>query len=134
MTPGIQVLVARKGKVVFQKSYGYHDYKNEVKVKNSDIYDVASLTKIVSTLPDVMQLYDQKKFTLDTRLGTMLPAFENTDKKNITFKELLSHYARLQPWIPFYQATLNADKKPSDKYYKNTLTPEFSLQVAENLF
>lgn len=134
MTPGIQVLVARKGKVVFQKSYGYHDYKNEVKVKNSDIYDVASLTKIVSTLPDVMQLYDQKKITLDTRLGTMLPAFENTDKKNITFKELLSHYARLQPWIPFYQATLNADKKPSDKYYKNTLTPEFSLQVAENLF
>jgi len=81
MTPGIQILVARKGKVVYQKSYGYHDYKNEIKVKNSDIYDVASLTKIVSTLPDVMQLYDQKKFTLDTKLGTMLPVFENTDKK-----------------------------------------------------
>lgn len=134
MTPGIQVLVARKGKVVYQKSYGYHDYTNQVKVKNSDIYDVASLTKMVSTLPDVMQLYDQKKVTLDTKLGTMLPIFANTDKKNITFKELLSHYARLQAWIPFYQETLNADKTPKEKYYRQTFSPEFSRQVADNLF
>jgi len=134
MAPGMQILVARKGKVVYQKSFGYHDYKNQVKVKNSDIYDVASLTKMVSTLPDFMQLYDQKKFTLDTKLGSMLTAFANTDKKDITVKELLSHYARLQAWIPFYQATLDANKMPSDKYYKKTFTPEFSLQVTENLF
>lgn len=134
MTPGIQVLVARKGKVVYQKSYGYHDYTNQVKVKNSDIYDVASLTKMISTLPDVMQLYDQKKITLETKLGTMLPVFANTDKKNITFKELLSHYARLQAWIPFYQETLNADKTPNEKYYRQTFSPEFSRQVADNLF
>lgn len=134
MTPGIQVLVARKGKVVFQKSYGFHDYTNTVKVKNTDIYDVASLTKMVSTLPDVMQLYDQKKVTLETKLGTMLPIFENTDKKNITFKELLSHYARLQAWIPFYQATLDEQKVPSEKYYRKTMMPDFTAQVSENLF
>ncbi|HRM13740.1 MAG TPA: serine hydrolase, partial [Flavobacterium sp.] len=47
MTPGIQVLVARKGKVIYQKSFGYHTYDKTIKVQNSDIYDVASLTKIM---------------------------------------------------------------------------------------
>ena len=45
MTPGIQVLVARNGKVIYQKSFGYHTYDKTIKVQNSDIYDVASLTK-----------------------------------------------------------------------------------------
>ncbi|NBL65708.1 serine hydrolase [Flavobacterium sp. NST-5] len=134
MTPGIQVLVARKGKVVYQKSYGYHDYTKQVKVKNSDIYDVASLTKMVATLPLTMQLFDQKKVNLETKLGQMLPEFEKTDKSNISFKELMSHYGKLQPWLPFYQSTLTAQKEPDSLYYSRTLSSEFPLQVSENLF
>jgi beta-N-acetylhexosaminidase len=134
MTPGIQVLVARRGKVIYQKSFGYHDYTNTVKTVNSDIYDIASLTKIVSTLPNVMQQYDQKKINLETTLGDMLPIFKNSDKSNIHFKELLSHYAQLQPWIPFYESTLDANKKPSDKYYRKIADGQFSLQVADSLF
>ena len=134
MTPGGQILVARKGKVIYQKAFGFHTYDNQVMVKNSDIYDVASLTKIVSTLPNVMQLYDLKKVTLDTKLGDMLPVFKGTDKENIIFKDLLSHYARLQAWIPFYKATLNDEKKPSDKYYRKLYSEDFPFQVAENLY
>jgi len=134
MTPGIQVLVARKGKVIYQKSFGYHTYENTVKVANSDLYDIASLTKIVSTLPNVMQQYDQKKINMETTLGTMLPIFANSDKKDIHFKELLSHYAQLQAWIPFYQSTLDADKKPSSKYYRKIADSQFSRQVADSLY
>ncbi|SCY11867.1 glycoside hydrolase family 3 N-terminal domain-containing protein [Flavobacterium caeni] len=134
MTPGIQVLVARRGKVVYQKSYGTHDYTNPTKVANSDLYDIASLTKIVSTLPNVMQQYDRKKVTLETTLGEMLPLFKDSDKAQIHFKELLSHYARLQAWIPFYESTLDASKKPSDKYYRKIADSRFSRQVADSLF
>ncbi|WP_333693693.1 glycoside hydrolase family 3 N-terminal domain-containing protein [Flavobacterium sp.] len=134
MTPGGQILVARKGKVVYQKAFGFHTYDNQVPVKNSDIYDVASLTKIVSTLPNIMQLYDKKKVTLDTKLGDMLPIFKGTDKENINFKDLLSHYARLQAWVPFYKQTLTVDKKPSDVYYKKLYSEAFPYQVAENLY
>ncbi|MBC7523406.1 MAG: serine hydrolase [Flavobacterium sp.] len=134
MTPGIQLLVARRGKVIYQKSYGYHTYYNQKKVQNGDIYDVASVTKMVSTLPNIMQLYDKKKVNLDSKLGEMLPIFENTDKKDIPFKDLLSHYARLQAWIPFYKATLDSLKYPMEKYYRKTLTDGFSKQVDENLF
>lgn len=134
MTPGLQVLVARKGKVIYQKSFGSHTYDNMVKVVNSDLYDIASLTKVVATLPNVMQQYDQKKVTLETTLGDMLPSFKNSDKQDIQFKELLSHYARLQAWIPFYQSTLDAAKKPAEKYYRKIADGLFSTQVADSLF
>ncbi|EKT4501064.1 glycoside hydrolase family 3 N-terminal domain-containing protein [Flavobacterium psychrophilum] len=134
MTPGAQILVAKKGKVVYQKSFGYHTYKNETKVKNSDIYDVASLTKIVSTLPNVMLEYDAKKINLATTLGTMIPEARGTNKDSISFKDLLSHYARLQAWIPFYKSTLDSNKIPLKKYYNNTYSENFKNQVSENLF
>jgi len=134
MTPGAQVLVARKGKVIYQKSFGYHTYENQTKVQNSDIYDVASLTKILATLPNVMLAYDKGTVNLETKLKTMLPIFENTDKSEITFKELLSHYARLEAWIPFYKATLDKNKMPLEKYYRETPNAQFSKQVAECLY
>jgi len=134
MTPGIQVLVARKGKVIYQKSYGYHTYDNVEKVTNSDLYDVASVSKMISTLPNVMQLYDQNKVTLDTKLGTMLPYFANSNKKDIPFKNLLSHYAGLVAWIPFYKETLDSLKRPSVKQYRKIADDKFSRRVADSLF
>lgn len=134
MTPGIQVLVARKGKVIYQKSFGYHTYENKVSVTNSDIYDIASLTKIMATLPNVMQQYDQQKINMETTLGTMLPIFNTSDKQDIHFKELMSHYARFQAWIPFYKATLDSSKIPLPKYYSKVANEQFSKKVADSLF
>ena len=134
MAPGMQILVARKGKVVYQKSFGYQTYDKLIKVKNSDLYDVASVTKIISTLPNVMKMYDEKKINLDSSLGFMIPSFVNTDKNAISFKNLLSHYAGFQAWIPFYKSTLDANKKPLDKYYKKTFETGFTKKVADSLF
>lgn len=134
MTPGMQVLVARKGNVIFQKSYGHLTYDNSKKVTNSDLYDVASLSKMISTLPNVMQLYDKKKVNLDTKLKKMVPLFANTNKENISFKDLLTHYAGLQAWIPFYKATLNSDNSPMEKYYRKVTNEQFSTKVADDLY
>ena len=134
MTPGMQVLVARKGTVIFQKSYGYQTYDNAKKVTNSDLYDVASISKMISTLPNVMQLYDKNKVTLDTKLKDMVPFFAKTNKANIIFKDLLSHYAGLQAWIPFYKATLDKNNQPSEKYYRKIADSKFSIKVADSLY
>jgi beta-glucosidase-like glycosyl hydrolase/CubicO group peptidase (beta-lactamase class C family) len=134
MAPGMQVLVARRGKVVFQKSYGTHTYNADVKVSNTDLYDVASLTKILSTLPNAMLQYEAKKINMETRLDSMLPIFKNSNKKDIRFKELLSHYARLQPWIPFYKATIDKKGNPLDLYYRKVKEDLFSSKVADSLF
>jgi len=134
MTPGLQILVAKNGKVIYQKAFGYHTYDNLQKVVNTDLYDIASLTKIISTLPNVMQLYDHKKVNLDSKLGDMLPLFKNSDKANIPFKDLLSHYAGFQAWIPFYKSTLDSSKIPLAKYYSKTSNDQFSKKVADSLY
>jgi beta-glucosidase-like glycosyl hydrolase/CubicO group peptidase (beta-lactamase class C family) len=134
MTPGAQVVVARNGKVIYQRSYGYQTYDKQKLVTNSDLYDVASITKMIATLPSVMQLYDQKKINLDTKLSEMLPALKNSNKKEIVFKNLLSHYAGLQAWIPFYKATLDSNNRPSEKYYQKTSDPLHFRKVADSLF
>lgn len=134
MTPGIQVLVARKGKVVYQKSFGYHTYSDELPVKNTDLYDVASLTKILATLPNVMIQFDKGKLKMDTKLGTMLPFFKNSDKKDAKLVDMLTHQARFYPWIGFYKSTLDSLGKPSLKYYRNRPSDEFPIKVNENLY
>lgn len=134
MTPGLQILVAKKGKVIYQKAFGYHTYDNLQKVLNTDVYDIASLTKIISTLPNVMQLYDRNKVNLDSKLGDMLPQFKKSDKASISFKNLLSHYAGFQSWIPFYKSTLDSSKVPLTKYYSKISNDQFSKKVADSLY
>jgi len=134
MTPGLQVLVARNGKVVYQKSFGHHTYEKNMPVKNTDIYDVASLTKILATLPNVMQQYDKGHLKLEDKLGHLLPEFKNTDKENITVKDMLLHQSRFKAWEPFYQETLDANKRPDAAFYRKIYSPDFPHQVAENLY
>ncbi|MCG2419096.1 serine hydrolase [Aequorivita sp. F47161] len=135
MFPGAQVLVARKGKVIYQKNFGYHEYNKKIAVADTTMYDLASLTKILASLPLVMQLVDKKELSINTKLSEMLPEYKNSNKANITLKQMLSHYARLKAWIPFYRYTLNEAKTGvSSKYYSDVPAKDFNVQVAENLY
>jgi CubicO group peptidase (beta-lactamase class C family) len=134
ITPGMQILVARKGKVIYQKSFGYHTYDKATTVKNDDLYDVASLTKILATLPNLMIQFDKGKINLNSKLGTLLPEFKKSDKSNATVLDMLTHQARFHPWIAFYKATLDSVNKPNLKYYRNRYSDEFPIQVAEQLY
>ncbi len=136
MTPGIQLLVARKGKVIYNKNFGTHIYGSDSNpVVFDDIYDVASLTKILATLPLLMELEEKGIVNLDTKLSTILPEYLDSNKKNITLKKMLSHNARLKPWIPFYYATLDSiTKHPNSKYYQKEFSNKFSVKVANELY
>ncbi|WP_308992852.1 glycoside hydrolase family 3 N-terminal domain-containing protein [Mariniflexile litorale] len=135
MTPGIQLLIARKGKVIYNKSFGKHTYSGNDPVVFDDIYDVASLTKILATLPLLMELEEEGVVNLDTKLSQILPSYKSSNKANITLKAMLSHYARLRPWEPFYARTLDsATKRPSEKYYKTERSEKFNIEVANNLY
>ncbi len=135
MTPGIQLLVARKGKVIYEKSFGYHTYKKSSKVKFNALYDVASLTKILATLPLLMELVDSGVIGLDSTLGELLPSYKDTNKDAITIQEMLSHFAQLKPWIPFYISTLDSvTQKPNPKFYKTKSSKKFPIKINERLY
>ena len=135
MMPGAQIIVARKGKVVYEKNFGHHTQNRKNRVRSNDVYDVASLTKILATLPLIMELVDRGILTMDTKLKEMLPEFKNSNKGNKTLKELLTHTARLKAWIPYYVHTIDTiTKLPSEKYYRKEYSKEFSIKVANELY
>ena len=134
--PGGQVLVARNGKIIWNKSYGYHTYEKKRKVLNNDIYDVASVTKVMASTLSLMKLYDEGKLDLRSPLRRYIPETDTCDKRDIIIEDMLAHQARLAGWIPFYKKTVseNRNPKPLEKYYSKNLKPEFSIAVASNLF
>nr|WP_240315547.1 glycoside hydrolase family 3 N-terminal domain-containing protein [Aquimarina longa] len=135
MTPGVQLIVARKGKVVFNKNYGYHTYNKIRKVKKTDVYDLASLTKILATLPLIIELKDKGVISLDTKVEKILPSFKGSNKANITIRSMLSHYAKFKSWIPFYLQTMDSiTRKPDKKYYRSNRSKDFNIQVTNNLY
>ncbi len=134
MTPGMQILVARKGKIVYDKNFGFHTYENKNIVQSDDQYDLASLTKILATLPLVMQSVAENELSLDTTVGELLPEWEASNKASLTLRQMLSHYARLWPWIPFYKETLDKNGYPNKTIYQEEFSSKFSMPVAENLF
>lgn len=135
MMPGSQIIVARKGKVVYNKTFGYHTPERKRKVKETDVYDLASLTKILATLPLIMQLVDKDILTMDTKLSEMLPEYKNSNKANITLKKMLSHYAKFKAWIPYYVHTIDSvTKLPSRKYYSKVKKGKFKIKVADKLY
>lgn len=134
-TPGGQILVARNQKIVLHKAYGEHVYHDTIRVKLDDVYDLASVTKISASMAALMNLYDQKKFNLDGTLADHLPKFKRSNKSDIGFRDILTHQARFQPWIPFWKNTLRKNgsyrwwtiKKDSSSRYPIRLTDEMFL-------
>lgn len=102
-TPGCQLLVARHGKVIYQKSYGYHTYGREQAVRNSDLYDVASVTKAMATTLGMMKLYDEEEVQLSGKLGDYLPEFQGRAGGRLSLKQLLAHHSGMQPNLPIHQ-------------------------------
>lgn len=160
--PGCQVLAAKNGVIFYQKSFGNHTYEGNIPVKNSDIYDIASITKIAGMLPAVMKLYEKKDIKLNEKISHYLHDLKKSNKKDIILLDLLTHQAQLQSFIPFYLRTLrpldpevklissvssvtnpiklgpgsfgSRDVTYRDGLYSNHPDLEHGLEVAENLF
>ncbi len=135
-TPGCQILVAKDGNIVFQKSFGHHDYTQKRPVKDTDIYDLASITKIIGSTISLMQLQDAGRFKLSDPIKQYIPEEDTTNKAELIYEDVLAHMAGLKPWIPFYAATLDGEKKakPSLVYYRPSRESGFSNYVAHQLY
>lgn len=132
-TPGCQILVAKKGKVLYQKSFGYHTYENITAVKNHHQYDLASLTKMLATTLAVMHLLENHKIKTDDKLGNHIPALAGTNKENLAIYDVMLHQAGLMPFIPIYKSTL-LDGKPNPLIYQTIADSNYCIKVAPALF
>ena len=101
--PGCQLLVARDGKILLDKAYGYYTYDKTTPVTQTTMYDIASLTKVMATTIAVMKLYERDRIELDAKISTYIPELKKSKVGNLTVKELLSHYTTLPATYPFWK-------------------------------
>ncbi|WP_433901884.1 serine hydrolase domain-containing protein [Sphingobacterium puteale] len=102
-TPGAVVMVIKDGQVLLEKSYGYHTYTKAVPTKTSDIFDLASVSKIAGTTPVIMRLTERNIINLDSTMGHYLWQAKYTNKKDIKLRSVMLHEAGFTPFIPFYK-------------------------------
>jgi CubicO group peptidase (beta-lactamase class C family) len=82
--PGCQLLIAKNNKVIYNKSFGYHTYQKKLSVKNTDLYDIASLTKIAATTIATMKMVNDGKLDINDELGRF-------------FRDTKIDYTRIKP-------------------------------------
>ncbi len=140
--PGCQVLVAKKGCIIFDKTYGHHSYKREITTKQNSVYDIASITKIVSTTLVGMKLYEMGAYQLNDSIEQYFPdTLKNylnrpSTIRNITFKELFIHKSGLPAGFPIlkYMQYTNDEVGRFDKYFCDMKDSVFNIEVAENFY
>jgi len=134
--PGCQVLVVKEGKIVYDKAFGHHTYKKDRSVSTDDLYDLASITKVSATTLALMQLYDQNKISLNSKLDEVVELPENSSLKNISIKKLLTHQSGLQVYMPVAPYLLYRDQpnRGCDSFFCANPTDTFSVQVADHFY
>lgn len=133
-TPGCQIVAIKDGQVFYQKSFGYHSYKQKVPVRDRDAYDLASITKVAATVPTLMKLQDEGLLHLDSTIGAYQILPDTSSKKDLVLREVLAHQARLFPWIPFYKQTLTEEGQLRDTLYSSTYSDQYPISVAEGIY
>lgn len=131
--PGCQVLVARKGKVVYYEGFGNLKYTFGEPVSRHTLYDLASVTKVASTLQAVMMLYDQKKININEKLSFYLPELEKTNKNRITIKDILLHQAGLKAFIPLYESTRFGSEQLNPYYFSSDAALPGYMKISDDL-
>jgi beta-glucosidase-like glycosyl hydrolase/CubicO group peptidase (beta-lactamase class C family) len=131
--PGCQVLVAKNGKVIFNKSYGFLTYEKTQAVQNSTLYDLASVTKVTAPLPALMKLYDEKRIKLDASFSMYFNEFKNTNKSEFTVRDVLAHQARLQSGIPFWLEP-GSNSKLRNGVFRDQPSEKYQVRVSANLY
>jgi CubicO group peptidase (beta-lactamase class C family) len=126
-TPSAVVMVVKDGKIIFNKAYGTRTYIDTTPTRITDIYDLASVTKISATTMAVMRLYEQQKLKLDTNIGAYIPRSRNTNKKDIPVREVMLHQAGFIPYIPFYRNMAESD-------YSRDSSAAYPTKVADNYY
>ncbi|MRS64182.1 glycoside hydrolase family 3 N-terminal domain-containing protein [Larkinella terrae] len=133
-TPGGVVEMAKDGKVIFRKAYGTHTYEGLTPTKEDDLFDLASVTKVSTSVPALMRLVDEGKFDLNKTMADYLPSFKNSNKADLVWRDVLTHQAGLKASIAFWMDTKNPDGTWKDKTFSEEKHGPYKVEITDHLF
>lgn len=129
--PGAQIIVGTGDFNLISKNYGFHDYSKKQLVKSDDVFDLASMSKVLGATLVTMRLVGENEMKLTDQVGEIVPFYKNTAISNLTLFELLTHTSGLTPSITFYQALLSTPDNSS--LLSNQKTEQYPLQF-DNMY
>jgi beta-N-acetylhexosaminidase len=132
-TPGCQIIVARHGKIIFNKSLGHYTYDSIDPINDQTIYDVASITKVAATTQALMFLEERKMIDMDKKISYYLPDLKGTNKEDMIIRDILTHQAGLWPYLPFWKQTVE-DTLNYSAYYKESPNDDYTYQISNALY
>ncbi len=119
--PGGQLLVAKDGAIVYNKSFGSLEYSSgSPKVNASTTYDLASVTKVVATTSAMMRLHEEGCIQLDDAVVKYIPEFNNNGKEKITLRNLLIHNGGLPAFKRLF-LTCKSQQEVLDSVYQTEM-------------
>ncbi len=134
-TPGMVVLIAKDGKVAYEKAFGFTNFDKKDQVTTNMVYDLASVTKISATTVALMKLYEEGKIDVEKTLDNYIDFTKGTNKGPLKIKDILLHQAGLFPFIPFYKEVIDSiTGKPLQGFFSKTENTNYSTAVANDLF
>ena len=129
----------KSGKVIYDKSFGFHTYRKKRRVQHDDMYDIASVTKVAATTLGVMRLYEQGRIRVKDKLREHIPAIKKEKVGSITIEQLLTHHSGLSPNMPI--ADFISSRKRTrywfdcNEYYCQSSGDEpYTLEIADSVF
>src|SRR5690606_39385626 len=105
--PGAQIIVGHKDSIFINKNFGYHDYSKQQEVSSNDVYDLASISKVLGATLVSMDLVGKDKISLNDKLADLVPVYKNTAIADLSLFELLTHTSGLKASITFYDSLLS---------------------------
>lgn len=134
--PGCEVLVAKDGKVIFSKAFGYLSYQDKNHVKVEDLYDLASITKVAATTLGVMQLVENGAVSLNGSLDSYIPLDSTSTLKKIKIKDLLLHRSGLPAMMPIgkYISWRHVPASGCNEFYCRKEKEAFDIPVVKGLY
>jgi len=100
--PGAQVFISQHGETLVSKGFGYHTYHKSKEVSTETIFDLASITKVVSATPIVMKLVENEELSLEQPINDFFPGFYKFGKDTIKIRHLLIHESGLSAYHRYF--------------------------------
>ena len=132
--PGCQIVVAKEGRIIYSKSFGYQTYEKKTAIDKETIYDLASITKVAATTISLMKLQAENLFRTDAEISYYLPYLKNSNKSTLKISEILTHQAQLATWIPFYLIELDKQNKLNPFFFSDSIDDKHAVRIADNLY
>jgi CubicO group peptidase (beta-lactamase class C family) len=121
--PGAVVIIGRRDSLLYARGYGHFTWSPSSPVPRPDstLWDIASITKVVSTAATALRLVDQGKLDLEAPVRRYLPRFSGGPKNQVTVRMLLDHTSGLKSYVPFYLKARGSRARAIDLLYAQPL-------------